>query len=248
MKFVTHIKLANTQQGFSHYHDVMNCNTKYNLATNILYTVTTMKLKAMCRNDKEVHYAEETVQCTQFWDETYLSYSMPPWILIFMPSQINTCAIFTLLPTAVNYTTANCSELHCCQLQWTTLLPTAVNYTAANCSELQMLISIADFIFRENQMFKIIWALTSGCGSCIIWLMLSYFFSLSSYLTDNILNLIRTLPPTPTYTAQNSFNLPQTWQPDLTSLGNWGVTHSHNSIIYETTSKQSYQLTLKIWM
>ena len=138
--------------------------------------------------------------------------------------------------------------LHYCQLQWTTLLPTAVNYTAANCSELQMLISIADFIFRENQMFKIIWALTSGCGSCIIWLMLSYFFSLSSYLTDNILNLIRTLPPTPTYTAQNSFNLPQTWQPDLTSLGNWGVTHSHNSIIYETTSKQSYQLTLKIWM
>jgi hypothetical protein len=46
MKFVTHIKQVNTQQGFSHYPD-MNFNSKHILATNILYIVTIMKLMAM---------------------------------------------------------------------------------------------------------------------------------------------------------------------------------------------------------
>jgi hypothetical protein len=47
MKFVTHIKQVNTQQGFSHYYDAMNFNTKHNLATNTLYAVTIMKMMAM---------------------------------------------------------------------------------------------------------------------------------------------------------------------------------------------------------
>lgn len=142
--------------------------------TTLQLTVTIMKLTAMWRNDKEVQYAEETVQSTQFWDETYLLYSMPPWILIFMPTQINTCAIFTLLSTAVNY------------IRWWALQTTCL------------------FLEQTICLKSSLWVLTSGCGSFTICLMLSYFFSLSSYLTDNILNLIRTLSSTPIYTSQKT--------------------------------------------
>lgn len=143
----------------------------------------------MWRNDKEVQYAEETVQCTQFWDEIYLSYSIPPWTLIFMPNQINTCVIFTLLSTAVNYRCWWALQTACSFLEQTKCLKSPP------------------------------WVRISGCGSFTICLMLSYFFSLSSYLTDNILNLIRTLSPTPTYTSQRTVSFYHNHgNLDLTSL------------------------------
>jgi hypothetical protein len=185
----------------------MNFNSKHILATNILYIVTIMKLMAMWRNDKEVQYAEETVQCTQFWDETYLSYSIPPWIPIFMPSRINTCAIFTLLSTAVNY--------RCWRALQTACL----------------------FIFRANQMFKIIWVPISGCGSFTVCLMLSYFFSRSSHLTGNFLNLIRTLSPIPTYTSQKTVSFYHNHgNVDLTSLATKenGVWPTHITALFTT--------------
>lgn len=113
-------------------------------------------------------------------------------------------------------------------------------YTTINCSELQMLMSTADCILFLDQtkcLKSPPWVLISGCGSFAICLMLSYFFSLSSYLTDNILNLIRTLSPTPTYTSwktisfyYNHSNL------DLTSLAtkeNW-VWPTHIMVLFMT--------------
>lgn len=110
------------------------------------------------------------MQCTQFWNVTYLSYSMPPRILIFKPSQINTCAIFTPLSTTVNY-----------RCWWA--------------------LQTACLFLEQTKFFK-----SSECWhlAVVLYHMLSYFFSLSSHLTDKILNLIRTLSPTPPYTSQKT--------------------------------------------